>query len=241
MKIHRNVVTKDIVTALEEHWFNWIGPPEIIRHDPEGAFVSTELIQEMSRRGVQLQATAGEAHWQLGIVERSIQTIMEVAKRIAAEYQLEIDEAILESVTAHNTTERVHGYTPAQWAFGRSPNWTGTMYPEVDEQTKLARDLSVDFQAKLNRQINARKIYEEENLRQKFQRAARARHRKDNVFIPGEIVYIWRLGLHKMPARDKENWFAQRSLVRSRMCTRHRVTGSRGDNRSYRNSLGCHQ
>ena len=48
----------------------------------------------MSKRGVTLQATAGEAHYQLGIVERTIQTIVETAKRVAAEHKIAITVAV---------------------------------------------------------------------------------------------------------------------------------------------------
>ena len=200
---HRNITTQMLVETLDSHWFVYFGEPSVIRHDPEGAMVSTEFIETMSLRGIRLQASAGEAPWQLGIVERTIQTVFNSAQRIATEQKLEIPDAVRLAVIAHNTTERVHGYSPAQWSFGRNPNWSSTMFPEKEDETNIARDSSEGFQHKLKMQIEARKVYEEESLRQKVQRAARAKHRKDAVYIPGELVYVWRLGVGKLSGTQK--------------------------------------
>ena len=61
-------------------------------------------------------------------------------------------------------------------------------------------------------QINSRKIYEEVNLQQRILRAQRAKHRKDTVFTPGELVFVWRMGTGKLAGTKKEGlhrgtWF----------------------------------
>ena len=53
-------------------------------------------------------------------------------------------------------------------------------------------------------QIQARKIWQEEDLKRKLQRAERVKHRKDRVFVPGEVVYAWRLGNNKVAGSKKE-------------------------------------
>ena len=111
--------------------------------------VSTEFIETMSLRGIRLQATAGEAHWHLGILERTIQTLFNSAQRIAAEQKIEIPDAVRLAVIADNTTERIHGHSPSQWSFGRNPNWSSTMFPDKVDETNIARDNSEEFQKKL--------------------------------------------------------------------------------------------
>ncbi len=64
-----------------------------------------------------MTATAGEAHWQLGIVERTTQTVFTSAAKLRDSLKIPMKSAVQLAVSAHNTTERVHGYTPAQWAF----------------------------------------------------------------------------------------------------------------------------
>ena len=56
--------------------------------------MSKEFLEELNKLGVELVATAGEAHWQLGIVERMIQTLWKTATRIMAEQGCDIDEAL---------------------------------------------------------------------------------------------------------------------------------------------------
>ena len=199
---HRNATTEEIIRAFETDWEEFFGCPEILRHDPEGSMVSTEIMQAFSAKGIRLLATAGEAHWQLGITERTIQTIFRTAEKIRDEQKLDMEKAISLSTSAHNTTERVHGYTPSQWAFGRNPTWSNTLHEEK-EGTNLSRDGNEAFQERLKLQILARKCFEEEILRQKIQRAQRAKHRKDVVFIPGELVFIWRLGTGKLAGTKK--------------------------------------
>ena len=72
---HRNATTKEVMDGLHEGWFSVFGTPARIRHDPEGSLMSKEFLEELNKLGVELVATAGEAHWQLGIVERMIQTL----------------------------------------------------------------------------------------------------------------------------------------------------------------------
>ena len=83
----KNATTSDCMTAYVTHWEEVFGMPARIRHDPEGALMSTELLGEMSRRGVHLLPTAGEAHWQLGIVERLIGTLFSISERLFKEHR----------------------------------------------------------------------------------------------------------------------------------------------------------
>ena len=202
-KKHRNVTTSELISTFEEEWETTFGCPEILHHDPEGAMVSSELMQEMASKGIRLTATAGEAHWQLGVTERTIQTIFQTAEKIRDEIKIPMDRAVNLAVAAHNTTERIHGFTPSQWAFGRNPTWSNTLHEEGDLNVNISRDGSEAFQEKLRQQLTARRVFEEEILRQKIQRAQRAKHRKDHIFVPGELVFIWRMGVGKIKGTSK--------------------------------------
>ena len=134
--------------------------------------VSSDLIQSMTEKGIRLSATAGEAHWQLGIVERTIQTIFQTAEKVKSELKCSVERAVTLAVAAHNTTERVHGFTPSQWAFGRNPTWSETLHDEPVSQINISRDGSDAFQEKLTQMATARKVFEEEILRRKIQLAS---------------------------------------------------------------------
>ena len=199
----RNATSPEIIRVFEEEWEEIFGCPEVLRHDSEGAMVSAELIQAMCEKGIRVTATAGEAHWQLGITERSIQTVFNTAEKIRDELKIPMEKAVTLAVKAHNTCERIHGYTPSQWAFGRNPSWDDTLHEQPEATVNISRDGNEMFQQKLQQQITARKIFEEEILRQKVQRAARAKHRRDLVFIPGELVFVFRMGTGKIKGTSK--------------------------------------
>ena len=195
---HRNVTTTEVAEAYEHEWESIFGNPALVRHDPEGSLVSEEFMKFFSDKGILMQTTAGEAHWQLGIVERTIQTVFNTAEKIMNSTQVPFEQAVELAVSAHNTTERILGYSPSQWAFGRNPTWHNTLHEEGENTVNLSRDSSEAYQQKLKNQIEARNIFEEEKLKQKLQRAQRAKHRKYAVFVPGDTVFIWRQGLSKL-------------------------------------------
>ena len=206
-----------MIEAFETGWEQIFGLPAEIRHDPEGGFVSNELLTHFSERGVQLKPVAGEAHWQNGLCERAIQSIFNSAVRISSEQHLPISSGISLAVAAHNHLTVIHGFSPAQWALGQQPNWYWLLHEE-NEDVNLARDGHEAFAKKMLSQINAKRVWQEEELKLKIQRAERAKHRKDMVFMPGEIVFAWRLGHHKTPGTKKTGlhkgaWFGPATVL----------------------------
>ena len=218
-KEHRNTRTSEVLEAFEAGWEEIFGLPSEIRHDPEGAFVSNELIKTFSEKGVLVRPVAGEAHWQNGLCERSIQSIFNAATRIRSEQDLNVTKAISLATSSHNNLSIVHGFTPAQWALGRSPNWQNLLHEEGEDIVNLSRDGHEAFAKKMLEQIRARKIWQEEDLKRKLQRAERAKHRKDRQFVPGEIVYAWRQGEHTIQGTaratgvHKGAWFGPATVL----------------------------
>ena len=192
-KENRNATADEVIKAYETGWEELFGNPQNLRHDPEGALVSQAMLDAFKDKGVHLMATATEAHWQLGMVERMIATVFNTAEKVAKENNLEFPRAVALAVKSQNTVDRVRGYSPSQWAFGKQPSWTEDLFEDA-EAINLSRDTSEAFKKKLELQISARNIFEKEQLNQKLLRAQRAQHRKEKAFIPGEICYVWRLG-----------------------------------------------
>ncbi|CAK0832926.1 unnamed protein product [Prorocentrum cordatum] len=113
------------VPAQESYWRHSAdigqdrcGMPSVLRIDPEGAFVPRELFDNIAGEGVQ-------AHWQNGI-----RTVFECAKAMHRDHETDLEAAVHAAVEAHNAVERVDGYSPSQWAFGRDKNWSGTLRKE---------------------------------------------------------------------------------------------------------------
>ena len=57
------------------NWFRFARAPAVIRVDSEGAFKSYEFREWCAARGIEVQMAAGEAHWQIGIVETHIRLL----------------------------------------------------------------------------------------------------------------------------------------------------------------------
>jgi len=79
----RNATEAEVLKAYEDGWSTIFGDPRIIRHDEEGALKGNKFLETLAGRNIKLDVIAGEAHWQLGVTERMIGTIMRVAEKCA--------------------------------------------------------------------------------------------------------------------------------------------------------------
>ena len=66
---------------------------------------------------------AGDAHWQIGAVERAIQTLKTVATRAALQLDVDLLAKVLWSLVAeaHNDLHRHEGHSPFEATLGRTP------------------------------------------------------------------------------------------------------------------------
>ncbi|CAK9047451.1 unnamed protein product [Durusdinium trenchii] len=123
----RNATAEEVTDALG-NWCLHYGMPAKVRLDPEGAFRLTLLGQWASERGIELVFCAAEDHGQIGIVERAIATLKSTIRQILQGGDYTVKQAVVSACCTHNTLERVEGYSPFQWAFGRQPTLTGRMH-----------------------------------------------------------------------------------------------------------------
>ena len=70
-----NLTAMDYIEAVRMDWFRFARAPAVIRVDSEGAFKSHEFREWCAARGIAVQMAAGEAHWQIGIVETQIRLL----------------------------------------------------------------------------------------------------------------------------------------------------------------------
>ena len=199
----RNVTTEELLQTWDDHWATIFGDPRVLRYDPEGAMNGTKFLMEIASRGVHLDPIAGEAHWQNGKTERAIRTIFETSDDFLAENNgITRREAVARSVAAHVTIERVGGYSPAQWAFGRAPNWGGELFTQEADEVNLARDSSDSFRAGLERQASACGIYHKKLIRHLSTIANNLKNRRLQIFAPGMLVCAWRTGMRQQEKRQ---------------------------------------
>ncbi|CAK0828505.1 unnamed protein product, partial [Prorocentrum cordatum] len=160
----RNCTAKEMLNAFRGHWSDRYGMPSALRLDPEGAFVSHEFYDSIAGEGVQVAPCATQAHWQNGIAERAIKTVFECAKAMHRDHETDLKAAVHAAVEAHNTGERVDGYSPSQSAFGRDNNWSGTLKKE--DHLDVVKCTNQSYMENLSRRAPAPKIIGERILKQ---------------------------------------------------------------------------
>ena len=114
-----NLTAMDNIEAVRMNWFRFARAPAVIRVDSEGAFKSHDFRQWCAARGIAVQMAAGEAHWQIGIVETHIRLLKNQLSLIEDELpDASIDELLEHCVAAKLRRQTFDGYSSLQWWFG---------------------------------------------------------------------------------------------------------------------------
>ena len=119
----------DYIEAVRMNWFHFARAPAVIHVDSEGAFKSHEFREWCAARGIEVQMAAGEAHWQIGIVETHTRRLKSQLSLMEDELpDASIDELVEHCVAAKVRPQTFDGYSPLQ-------RWFGTQCArEVEEQ-----------------------------------------------------------------------------------------------------------
>ena len=198
----RNATSDEVIHGLESTWILHYGLPGKIRMDPEGAFRSNALGLWAEERGVELLPCAAEDHGQIGIVERSIQTIKATIRQILQGSDCTPLQAAVQSCQAHNQFEKIEGYSPFQWAFGRQPTVTGRFHENGydDPYWTSVRVPGSSMMKNLSLRILAQQSFLQQQSRELISRASNAKTRRKTTFLPGDLVYFKRI---KPPAQPQ--------------------------------------
>ena len=110
---HRNPTAQEVTDSFAEAWLAHYPKPIRVKTDPEGAFQSGEFRDFLAMNDIRYDPTAGDAHFQLGRVERVIQTIKRMSQKLALEFPDSNGIQILAAAcSAHNELRRIKGYSP---------------------------------------------------------------------------------------------------------------------------------
>jgi hypothetical protein len=196
----RNCTGTEAVTGIQDSWIRHYGAPAAIRLDPEGAFKSNELMEWAQERGIEVLPCAAEAHHQISLAERMIQTIKQTVKQLLQSGQHDPWEAIVQACQAHNEFERVSGYSPFQWAFGRQPSLTGRFHDKAyDDPFWTSSAVSgTQMAANLKLRHQAQTAFLKQQSFEQITRASNAKTGRLQVFLPGDLVFFKRV---KPPAQ----------------------------------------
>ena len=187
-----NIDGSRVLELLQERWIAIFGRMHTLRTDPEGAWRNKEVHERLSDMQIVLDVHPGEASWQASVTENTIGIVKDTMTRIVLERpDLKATEVLAAAVLAHNEMERVRGFSPAQWALGRSPNWDQSFFDSGNEIPDPS------FLEHLQGMETAREAWLNARNEERIKRASRSRNRPLAHFRPGDEVDFWRRGKGK--------------------------------------------
>ena len=98
-----------------------MGTPKRIHVDSDGVFTSGKLADFCGRRAIRIVVCGGEAHWQLGVVERHIGTLKDSLAKLYLEDamgDLSPQELVDLALEAKNSNFSHGGFSPSNWMNG---------------------------------------------------------------------------------------------------------------------------
>ncbi|CAJ1331158.1 unnamed protein product [Effrenium voratum] len=188
-------LSEDLAESVRQLWLEWAGMPKRMVCDQERGF-QKNFVDEMENRGIHVKYIAGQAHWQLGQLERQqgwLRTMWEtVVEHENINFQ-EAEWALLQVVQAKNNLRRRHGYSPAQWVLGVQPRMEDGL-ADGGQELLPADTAGGAWSRKMAIQRAARMAFFESQATEAVRRAALGRPRvKKNEYQTGDIVYIYRV------------------------------------------------
>ncbi|CAE7236343.1 Faim2, partial [Symbiodinium sp. KB8] len=184
-----------------KHWIQVFGAPKIISLDLEtGIQDAFSRLSDWFR--IDLQTSAGQAHWQAGFAERHGKWWKEIFKKVVEEKSVTNEEAeiaLAATSLAKNTLRRKCGWAPCQIVFGKTPRDDediaeqeiddGVWVAQTPDDAQHRRD-AIRAAAK----IAFMKVRTEDKVRRGSLQRARVRGRD---LANGEMALFWR--------KDKNN------------------------------------
>ena len=186
---------KDFVEFLEGNWLPYFGKPQVLRLDPAGCFRSKELDSYLSERSIEVQHIPAEAHWQISLAERTVQTLKNVMSALVSEQpQMSTSEALSRALWASNNRDQYQGYSPLQHAFGRAPDEMGHLGENKLRDIPILTEhgVSAEFGNNVKTMLLAERTFLEEQAKERLRRAELSGNRVMKNFCPGDLVFVWR-------------------------------------------------
>ena len=111
----------------------WAGSPRCLRVDPHRSQIVRGFFDKAEGRGIFVEPTPAQAHWQMGQVENNARYLRRMGYRIVKDIdvsQSDFQTMIDKLTDAKNSLMQHNGYMPRQWVFGLIPRVPGHMLEE---------------------------------------------------------------------------------------------------------------
>jgi hypothetical protein len=188
-----NVDAALLVSTLKETWLRYFLTPKRIHCDSESVFRSNLFLDFCGERNIRVVQCAGEAHWQLGLVERHIKTLNDMVQRMFLEVEGNIayddaQDVVDKACEAKNFQGRYGGFSPSQWLQPR-------LHPLLQAEA-VPPNLTEEspFFVHVRRRSEAAAAFHYAEARSLLRLALHARSRRLSEVKPGDIVYYYRRG-----------------------------------------------
>ena len=182
--------------AFATRWLTWAGSPRCLRVDPHRSQIAREFFDKAEGRGIFVEPTSGEAHWQMGQVENNARHLRQMGYRIVEDIDVSQNDfqAVLDELTdAKNCLVQHNGYTPRQWVFGLIPRVPGHLLEENSDLPNLDPQGRFRRIAEMRHKCRMAAIETEANAKIRKSLVGRSRPMRGN-YVPGDLVYCWRAG-----------------------------------------------
>lgn len=184
---------KDVIVAqMFDIWVKIFGYPNKILVDNGGEFDNHEFQDFCENLNIKIKTTAAESPWSNGLVERHNGIIGENVTKIMNDVKCDLSVALSWAVSAKNSLQNVHGFSPNQLVFGRNPNFPSVMHDQLPAlEGKTTSEVVSD---NLNAMHSARKAFIASEASEKIRRALRHNVGKsvDMKYVTGDSVYYKR-------------------------------------------------
>ena len=141
-----------LISHLANDWMQHFPQFQFLISDPGGCFISNELREWASIRGIGLLTAPGEFHGLTVDLENLIRVIKRLARKLADDHaSLTLASCVTLACFSHNNGFKTGGYSPVQWAFGadnEGHGFTTTMPSEIETFRMSAMNRYLQEQAR---------------------------------------------------------------------------------------------
>ena len=178
--------------AFATGWLRWAGSPRCLRVDPHRSQIARGFFDKSEGRGIFVETTQAEAHWQMGQVENNARYLRQVGYRIVEDIdvsQSDFQTMLDELTDAKNSLLQHNGCMPRQWVFGLNPRVPGHMFEENPDLPNLDPVGGFRKIAEMRHKCRKAAIETEANAKIRTSLIGRSRPMRGN-YVPGNLVFL---------------------------------------------------
>ncbi|CAL1164199.1 unnamed protein product [Cladocopium goreaui] len=204
-----NENAKMVIEAFGRGWLAEKPKPLVVVPDNANTLCSAAFREFCHTNNLWLSPPVEKEAWAHGIAERAVQETKLLADKIfISDGTLSLELCLALSTAALNSTENAHGFSPFQWAYGHSFQWTDEDIT-THLQLQQAHPLS-EFEKLLSCRRKAENLARQVRANNILVRLKNSCPRQPlQNFEPATLVKVWRKSLPHEAAKGKRSGFTK--------------------------------